>query len=79
MEENAYNTTPFDIILRNKIQELDELFKLKTKNKKMTTNINEIMFMEKQLLNKINASIDKKLKNSKNYKKKCESDLYNAL
>jgi hypothetical protein len=35
--------------------------------------------MEKQLYNKINAAIDKKYKESKEYKKKCESEVYNAL
>jgi hypothetical protein len=71
--------TPFDIILKNKMCELEELYKLKTKNKKMTSNVNEINFMDKQLFNKINAAINKKNKESKNYKKKCEGDMYNAL
>ena len=47
--------TPFDIILKNKRFELEESYKLKTKNKKMTSNVNEINFMDKQLFNKINA------------------------
>jgi len=71
--------TPFDIILKNKRFELEESYKLKTKNKKMTSNVNEINFMDKQLFNKINAAIDKKNKDSKSYKKKCEDDMYNAL
>ena len=71
--------TPFDIILKNKRFELEESYKLKTKNKKMTSNVNEINFMDKQLFNKINAAIDKKNKDSKSYKKNCEDDMYNAL
>lgn len=71
--------TPFDILLVKKREELEDLYKMKTKNKKMTSDINEINFMEKQLYNKINATIDKKYKESKEYKKKCESEVYNAL
>ena len=71
--------TPFDIILKNKRFELEESYKLKTKNKKMTSNVNEINFMDKQLYNKINAAIDKKYKDSKQYKKKCEIEVQNAL
>lgn len=71
--------TPFDIILKNKMCELEELYKLKTKNKKMTSNVNEINFMDKKLYNKINAAIDKKYKESKQYKKKCEEEVQNAL
>ena len=71
--------TPFDILLAKKSEELEDLYKMKTKNKKMTSDVNEINFMEKQLYNKINAAIDKKYKESKEYKKKCESEVYNAL
>ena len=71
--------TPFDIILKNKRFELEESYKLKTKNKKMTSNVNEINFMDKKLYNKINAAIDKKYKDSKQYKKKCEIEVQNAL
>ena len=71
--------TPFDIILKNKRFELEESYKLKTKKKKMTSNVNEINFMDKKLYNKINAAIDKKYKESKQYKKKCEEEVQNAL
>ena len=71
--------TPFDILLAKKSEELEDLYKMKTKNKKMTSDVDEINFMEKQLYNKINAAIDKKYKESKEYKKKCESEVYNAL
>lgn len=77
MEE--VHMTPFDILLAKKREELEDLYKMKTKNKKMTSDVDEINFMEKQLYNKINAAIDKKYKESKEYKKKCESEVYNAL
>ena len=69
----------FDVILNKKIEEINELYELKTKNKKMTSNANEINFMDKKLYNKINAAIDKKYKESKQYKKKCEEEVQNAL
>jgi hypothetical protein len=72
-------TSGFDVILNNKIKEINELYELKTKNKKMTSNVNEINFMDKKLYNKINAAIDKKYKESKQYKKKCEEEVQNAL
>ena len=82
-EENTELTldtaSGFDVILNNKIKEINELYELKTKNKKMTSNVNEINFMDKKLYNKINAAIDKKYKESKQYKKKCEEEVQNAL
>ena len=85
-EENMENAeivldtaSGFDVILNNKIKEINELYELKTKNKKMTSNVNEINFMDKKLYNKINAAIDKKYKESKQYKKKCEEEVQNAL
>lgn len=69
----------FDVILNKKIEEINELYELKIKNKKMTSNANEINFMDKKLYNKINAAIDKKYKESKQYKKKCEEEVQNAL
>ena len=41
----------------------------------MTSDPSQIDFNSKQLYNKINAEFDKKLKNSKAYKKMCENDL----
>jgi hypothetical protein len=35
--------------------------------------------MDKQLYNKINAAIDKKYKESKQYKKKCENEVQSAM
>ena len=69
----------FDVILNKKIEEINELYELKNKNKKMTSNANEINFMDKKLYNKSNAAIDKKYKESKQYKKKCEEEVQNAL
>jgi hypothetical protein len=73
------SSSSFDVILTKKITEINELYELKTKNKKMTSNPNEINFMDKQLYNKINAAIDKKYKDSKQYKKKCEIEVQNAM
>lgn len=73
------SSSSFDAILTKKIAEINELYELKTKNKKMTSNANEINFMDKQLYNKINAAIDKKYKDSKQYKKKCEIEVQNAM
>lgn len=69
----------FDVILNNKIKEIGELYEIKTKNKKMISNVDEINFMDKKLYNKINAAIDKKYKESKQYKRKCEEEVQNAL
>jgi len=79
MEEINVLETPFDIILNNKKKELEDLYNLKTKSKKMTSNVNDINFMDKQLYNKINAAIDKKNKDSKNYKKKNEENMFSVL
>ena len=76
---NDFVSTSFDTILTNKIAEINELYEIKTKNKKMTSNVNEINFIDNQLYNKINAAIDKKYKDSKQYKKKCEIEVQNAL
>ena len=73
------SSSSFDVILTKKITEINELYEIKTKNKKMTSNANEINFMDKQLYNKINAAIDKKYKDSKQYKKKCEIEVQNAM
>lgn len=73
------SASSFDLILNKKIEEINELYELKTKNKKMTSNPNERNFMDKKLYNKINAAIDKKYKESKQYKKKCEEEVQNAL
>jgi hypothetical protein len=79
MEEVSFIETPFDVILNNKKKELDDLYNLKTKCKKMTSNVNDINFMDKQLYNKINAAINKKNKDSKNYKKKNDETMFSVL
>ena len=73
------SASSFDVILNKKIAEINELYELKSNNKKMIANPNEINFMDKKLYNKINAAIDKKYKESKQYKKKCEEEVQNAL
>ena len=75
MEEVSVTETPFDVILNNKKKELTDLYYLKTKSKKLTSNVDNINYIDKQLYNKINASIDKKNKDSKNYKKNDENAL----
>ena len=75
MEEVSVTETPFDVILNNKKKELADLYYLKTKSKKLTSNVDNINYIDKQLYNKINASIDKKNKDSKNYKKNDENAL----
>jgi hypothetical protein len=73
------SSSSFDVILNKKIAEINELYELKIRNKKLTNNVNEINFMDKQLYNKINAAIDKKYKESKQYKKKCENEVQSAM
>ncbi len=73
------SSSSFDVILNKKIAEINELYELKIRNKKLTNNVNEINFMDKQLYNKINAAIDKKYKESKQYKKKCENEFQSAM
>ena len=75
MDEVSVTETPFDVILNNKKKELADLYYIKTKSKKLTSNVDNINYIDKQLYNKINASIDKKNKDSKNYKKNDENAL----
>lgn len=75
------DTYVFDQLIAKKTEEVlmiyEEKVKSKTKNKKMTTDPSMLDFNSKKLLNQINAAFDKKLKNSKSYKKKCEEELSN--
>lgn len=75
------DTYVFDQLIAKKTEEVlmiyEEKVKSKTKNKKMTTDPSVLDFNSKKLLNQINAAFDKKLKNSKSYKKKCEEELSN--
>ena len=76
------DTYVFDQLIAKKTEEVlmiyEEKVKSKTKNKKMTTDPSVLDFNSKKLLNQINAAFDKKLKNSKSYKKKCEEELSNT-
>ena len=75
------DTYVFDQLIAKKTEEVlmiyEEKVKSKTKNKKMTTDPSVLDFNSKKLLNQINAAFEKKLKNSKSYKKKCEEELSN--
>jgi hypothetical protein len=75
------DTYLFDELISKKTEEIlmiyEDKVKSKTKNKKMTTDPSVLDFNSKKLINQINAAFDKKLKNSKAYKKKCEEELYN--
>jgi len=77
------DTYVFDELIARKTEELlmiyEEKVKSKTKNKKLTTDPSVLDFNSKKLLNQINAAFDKKLKNSKTYKKKCEEELSNTI
>jgi hypothetical protein len=75
------DTYLFDELISKKTEEIHMIYedkvKSKTKNKKMTTDPSVLDFNSKKLINQINAAFDKKLKNSKAYKKKCEEELSN--
>jgi hypothetical protein len=51
----------------------------KTKPKKLTADPSALDFHSKKLIRQINAALDKKLKGSAAYKKKCEKELSNAI
>ena len=75
------DTYVFDELIAKKTEEIlmiyEEKVKSKTKNKKLTTDPSVLDFNSKKLISQINAAFDKKLKNSKAYKKKCEEELSN--
>ncbi len=77
------DTCVFDEMIAKKTEELlmiyEEKVKSKTKNKKLTTDPSVLDFNSKKLISQINAAFDKKLKNSKAYKKKCEEELSNTI
>jgi hypothetical protein len=80
------DTYTFDLLIDNKTKELMEIYEGKVsnastkKNKKLTTDptVLDLDFNSKKLIGQINAAFDKKLKNSKAYKKKCEDELSNS-
>lgn len=81
------DTYTFDLLIDNKTKELMAIYEGKAsnaiskKNKKMTTDPTvldlDLDFNSRKLISQINAAFDKKLKNSKAYKKKCEDELSN--
>jgi hypothetical protein len=75
------DTYAFDLLVDNKTKEIKKIYEekimTKTKNKKLTSDPSALDFNSKKLINQINAAFDKKLKNSKAYKKKCEEELSN--
>ena len=75
------DTYTFDMLVDNKTNEIKKIYEekvmSKTKNKKLTSDPSTLDFNSKKLINQINAAFDKKLKNSKAYKKKCEEELSN--
>ena len=77
------DTCVFDEMIAKKTEEIlmiyEDKVKSKTKNKKMITDPSVLDFNSKKLISQINAAFDKKLKNSKAYKKKCEEELSNTI
>ena len=78
------DTYTFDLLIDNKTKELMAIYEGKAsnasskKNKKMTDpTVLDLDFNSRKLISQINAAFDKKLKNSKAYKKKCEDELSN--
>ena len=70
------DTQIFDEIMNKKKEEIHILYDMKVnKNKKMIKDPSELDYYSKKTLNLINATLDKKLKSSKAYKKKCEQEL----
>ena len=68
----------FDVLIENKTSEIMALYEektSKTKCKKMTTDPSALDFHSKKLIHSINAALDKKLKGSAAYKRKCEKEL----
>ena len=74
----AMTSVSFDVLMENKTSEIMALYEektSKTKCKKMTTDPSALDFHSKKLIHSINASLDKKLKGSAAYKRKCEKEL----
>ena len=65
-----------------KTRELLEIYEEKKnktmKNKKVISDPSTLDFHSKKLIRQINATLDKKLKGSAAYKKKCEKELSNG-
>jgi|LakMenEpi03Aug12_release.lakeMendotaPanAssembly.Ray.scaffolds.fasta_scaffold01177_35 hypothetical protein len=70
----------FDMLIENKTKEVISIYEekiSKTKCKKMTADPSVLDFHSKKLINQINAALDKKLKGSAAYKRKCEKEMSN--
>lgn len=66
----------FNSILQKKNCEIQALYENKLpKNKKMTSNVDDIDYYSKKTINQINVALDKKLKSTKAYQKKLEKEL----
>jgi hypothetical protein len=77
MDAAAYS---FDMLIENKTNEVIAIYEekiSKTKCKKLTADPSVLDFHSKKLINQINAALDKKLKGSAAYKRKCEKELSN--
>jgi hypothetical protein len=71
-------TISFDMLIENKTKEVISIYEekiSKTKCKKMTADPSVLDFHSKKLISQINAALDKKLKGSAAYKRKCENEL----
>ena len=68
--------------MQAKTRELLEIYEEKKnktmKNKKVISDPSTLDFHSKKLIRQINATLDKKLKGSAAYKKKCEKELSNG-
>jgi hypothetical protein len=75
------DTYTFDALMDAKTKELLAIYEEKmskpTKNKKVISDPSELDFHSKKLIRQINATLDKKLKGSAAYKKRCEKELSN--
>jgi hypothetical protein len=72
----------FDALMDAKTKEVLAIYEekvRKTKPKKLTADPSALDFHSKKLIRQINAALDKKLKGSAAYKKKCEKELSNAI
>ena len=76
------DTYMFDALMDAKTKEVLAIYEekvRKTKPKKLTADPSALDFHSKKLIRQINAALDKKLKGSAAYKKKCEKELSNAI
>ena len=72
----------FDVLMEEKTKEVLAIYEekiSKTKPKKLTADPSALDFHSKKLIRQINATLDKKLKGSAAYKKKCEQELSNDV